>query len=103
MVTKNAHNSVYCVHQQREVLRELQKEWEILEIVKKRKIEWCGHLFRGPRYKMAQTVMKGEIEGKRRIGPERLSWLRNLRHLTEKNFKELFRLAGDREALNEMV
>ena len=47
------------------VLHKLHKEREVLQIIKKRKLEYFGHVIRGPKYRPLQVIMQGKIEGKK--------------------------------------
>ena len=85
------------------VLHKLHKERELLQIIKKRKLEYFGNVIRGPKYKTLQVIMQGKIEGKRRIGRKNLSWLRNFRAWTGLEPEQLFRIASDREGFKELV
>lgn len=85
------------------VLRRLNQERELLRIVKRRKLAYLGHLLRGPKYRLLQTILEGKIEGKRRIGRKCLSWTRNLRHWSQLSVDQLFHLASDRELFKELV
>lgn len=63
-----------------EVLRRMRKEKEILYQVKKRKLEYLGHIMRNPeRYRLLQLILQGKIQGRRSVGRRRISWLKNLR------------------------
>lgn len=85
------------------VLRRLHAGRKLLATVKRRKLEYFGHMLRGPKYELLQTIMKRKIEGKRRIGRKNLSWLRNIRTWSGLNVEELFRVASDREQYKELV
>ena len=86
-----------------EVLRRLHREREVLQIVKRRKLEYFGHFLRGPKYELLKTIIQGHIEGKRRIGRKNLSWLRNLRAWTGLSVEELFRIAPDRDEYKSLI
>ena len=86
-----------------EVLRRLHKDRKLLATVKRRKLEYFGHMLRGPKYRLLQTIMQGKVEGKRRLGRKNLSWLRNIRKWTGLTVEEVFRIASDRERYKELV
>ncbi|CAG9830977.1 unnamed protein product [Diabrotica balteata] len=52
----------------KEVLRSINKDRELLKTVKHRKMSYLGHIVRGSRYKILQLILKGKIEGRRGIG-----------------------------------
>ncbi|XP_022835160.1 uncharacterized protein LOC111362674 [Spodoptera litura] len=61
------------------VLHRVQMTRKIMQTIKKRKIEYLGHVLRHDRYSLLQLIMMGKVEGKRRAGRRRKSWLRNIR------------------------
>lgn len=85
------------------VLRMLFKDRELLATVKRRKMEYLGHIVRGPKYVTLQTILQGKFEGKRRVGRKNLSWLRNIRTWTELPYEELVRTASDRESYRNLL
>ena len=85
------------------VLQRLHKDRELLSVIKRRKLEYFGHIVRGPKYKLLQTILQGHVEGKRRVGRKNLSWLRNLKAWSGLSGGELFRLASDRDRFKEAV
>lgn len=85
------------------VLQRLHKARELLEIIKRRKLEYFGHVLRGPKYRMLHTIIKGKFEGRRRIGRKKLSWLRNIKNWSGLSVEELFEIATDRERYKELV
>lgn len=67
-----------------EILRRLHKDRELLST-----LENLGHMLRGPKYRLLQTIMQGKVEGKRRLGRKNPSWLRNIWNWTGLTVKEL--------------
>lgn len=64
----------------KEVLRRMKKELEILYTIKRRKLEYLGHIMRNQhRYTLLQSIMQGKVKGKRGPGSRRISCLRNLK------------------------
>ncbi|KAF6202919.1 hypothetical protein GE061_003326 [Apolygus lucorum] len=55
---------------------------QLFKDVKRRKIGYLGHVFRGDRYAFQRLVLEGKIEGRRGIGRKQLSWLRDIRRWT---------------------
>ena len=87
-----------------EVLRRMDKDMELLGIVKRRKAAYFGHVFRGHKYELLRLIIQGKIEGKRGIGRRRMSWMRNLRQWFQINeASTLIRRAQDRETYVQMV
>ena len=86
-----------------EVLHKLHKNRELLAIAKRKKLEYFGHMFWGAKSCLLQTIMKGKVKRKRRLGLRNLSWLRNIRKWARLNVEELFRIALDRERFKKLV
>ena len=80
----------------KETLRRMKKETEILNTIKERKMSYFGHILRGDKYELMRLVVQGKVEGKRGPGRRRTSWLKNLRQWSGKTSIELFRTAADR-------
>ena len=75
----------------KEVLRRMGKDKEIMTIIKIRKLQYLGHVMRGERYTLLQNILQGKILGKRSIGRRRISWLNNLRQWFNSSSIDLFR------------
>lgn len=76
------------------VLRRMGKEREIINNVKKRKLEYLGHVMRNEqRYNLLQLILQGKIFGKRGPGRRRISWLQNLRKWFSLTTTGLFKAA----------
>jgi hypothetical protein len=76
-----------------EVLHKMEKEVELLHSIKKRKIEYLGHVLRGKKYKILQTIIEGKIDGRILIGRRQNLWLKDLRWWIGCSSMELFRKA----------
>ncbi|KAF6198774.1 hypothetical protein GE061_006796 [Apolygus lucorum] len=86
------------------ILQENSLTRELLITIKKRKVAYLGHVMRGPKYSLLQTIMMGKISGRRGVGRKRASWLSNIRSWTGINrAADLFHLAQDRERFAEMI
>ena len=66
----------------------------LLAIIKKKKLTWYGHINRHAG--LPKTVVQGTLEGGRKRGRQRKSWLDNIKEWTRKESPELIRLAKDR-------
>lgn len=86
-----------------EVMRRMCKEKEIISTIKKRKLQYLGHIMRGEKYQLLQIIMQGKIQGKRSIGRRRHSWLRNLREWFNCNTSQLFRSAVSKIRIAMMI
>lgn len=65
-----------------EVLTKLNKERELLTLIKRRKTAYIGHVMRNNTYQLLQSLLQGKIEGRRRMERKPMSWLWNIRHWT---------------------
>ncbi|CAH2232884.1 jg1204 [Pararge aegeria aegeria] len=76
------------------VLQRVARSRELLRIIKKR----------NERYQLLQLIMMGKVEGKRRVGRRKKSWLRNIREWTNiVSVETLFCLAQHREKFAELM
>ena len=57
---------------------------EDLTIVKRRKLQWYGHVFRSSG--LAKTILQGTVKGGRRQGRQRKRWEDNIREWTGLEF-----------------
>jgi len=65
-----------------------------IDTVKKRKVSYLGHTFRGSKYELLRLILMGKIEGKRGPGRKQHSWLRNIRDwCDERSVESIFRKA----------
>uniref|UniRef100_A0A8D9FEY5 Uncharacterized protein n=1 Tax=Cacopsylla melanoneura TaxID=428564 RepID=A0A8D9FEY5_9HEMI len=65
-----------------EVLNRMQKEKELLQTIKERKIQYLGHILRGEKYALLQLIFQGNIEGKRSRGRPRNMWMDDIMRWT---------------------
>lgn len=79
------------------VLHRMNKDRELLDIIKKRKTAYLGHLMRHSKYEFLQLIIEGKIEGKRGPGRRQCSWLKNIRDWTGLDSHTLLGRAQDRE------
>lgn len=79
-----------------EVLQRMNKEKELMLLIKKRKTQYFGHIMRNQKYELLQLIIEGKINNKRGPGRRRNSWLKNLRQWTNMTSIELFRTAANK-------
>ena len=72
-----------------------------LTIVKKRKLQWHGHVSRSSR--LAKTTLQGTVKGGRRRGKQRRRWEDNIREWTGLEFGKSQRSVENREKWRKLV
>ena len=68
---------------------------EDLTIVKRRKLQWYGHVSRSSG--LAKTILQGTVKGGRREGRQRKRWEDNIREWTGLEFGKSQRAVENRE------
>ena len=86
-----------------EVLNRVSKEKEVLYEIKRRKLQYFGHVMRNEKYRFLQLIMQGKIEGRRRQGHRKTSWMKNLRDWFGESSMSLFRLAASKVRIAMMI
>jgi Reverse transcriptase (RNA-dependent DNA polymerase) len=86
-----------------DVLKRVKKSKEVLNTIKKKKLEYFGHVIRNEKYRLLQVVIQGKIEGKRGPGRRRISWLKNLRQWYGQSTTSLFRKAADKVQIMRLI
>ena len=74
---------------------------EDLTIVKRRKLQWYGHVSRS--LGLAKTILQGTVKGGRRQGRQRKRWEDNTREWTGLEFGKSQRAVGNREKWRILV
>ena len=73
----------------------------LLTIVKRRKLQWYGHVSRS--LGLAKTILQGTVKGGRRQGAQRKRWEDNNRELTGLEFGKSQRAVENREKWRKLV
>lgn len=95
-----AHRTNASVRQ--EIERIIGKYEPLLEIVRRRKLQWFGHVTRHPGT-LSHTILQGSIEGKRPRGHPKTKWTDNIKKWTGKTIIQCHRIADDREEWKKTV
>ena len=74
---------------------------DLLTIVKKRKLQWYGHVFRSSG--LAKTVLQGTVKGGRRQSRQRKRLEDNIREWTGRESAKSQRAVGNREKWRKLV
>ena len=74
---------------------------DLLTIVKKRKLQWYGHVSRSSG--LAKTILQGTVKGGRRQGGQRKRWEDNIREWTGLEFAKSKRVVENRGKWRKLV
>ena len=75
--------------------KEIGPHEDLLTIVKRRKLQWYGHVSRSSG--LAKTILQGTVKGGRRHGRQRKRWEDNIRERTSLEFGKSQRAVENRE------